>query len=169
MEIERKWLLKRIPSRVPSKVLAVSQGYISIDPEVRFRQVVGLNSDDNYITVKGDGLISREEVETKINKSDFLSLASIANKCLIHKIDYFYEIKNYLVRVSDVDDGTFIYAEIEFASEDEAKSFNDSLVRSWFSEDNYIEEITQYNYYKMKNYWNKTRILGEKFPYKSKS
>ena len=51
---------------------------------------------------------------------------------------------------SDIKVDPFIYAEIEFSSEEDAKNFKLPDFLDW-------EEVTYDENYKMKNYWNRTR------------
>lgn len=63
MEIERKIILTSLPDEVPVHHSTVEQIYISLNPEVRLRK--NLDSDVPFrLTVKGDGTLCREEIET---------------------------------------------------------------------------------------------------------
>lgn len=157
MEIERKFLLDKLPDLHHSKHIEVFQGYISTNPEIRIRSYEVLDGDDVghkdfKLTIKGDGTLSREEIETYISAEFFYKVAKFIGKPLIHK-DYRKYIHNgYTLECSIVDKGTefqFIYGEVEFDSEDAAKDYE------WpFSG---AKDVTTDAMYKMKNYWIRTR------------
>ena len=103
MEIERKFLIKQIPEGCTSfPCRQIEQAYLNTDPVVRVRR----DNDDYYLTYKGKGLLSREEYNLPLNKEAYEHLLAKA-------------------------DG-IILAEVEFASEEEAKAFNPP---AWFGED----------------------------------
>jgi hypothetical protein len=157
-EIERKWLLKEIPKGWYDYSI-IRQFYLSVNPEVRLRKKATypkvLNSKiyiDYIITVKGDGNLTRSETENHVTKlfyDDCLEL--IGDKNTIKKDYYRYFDGKHTVEISNVDNGTFIYAEVEFKSEEEA------LAYTFPYSDLVITEITDNENYKMKNYWDKTR------------
>lgn len=58
MEIERKYLLKQLPSNLDSYASKkIAQGYLCTSPVVRVRR----SNDSYYMTYKGAGLMVREE------------------------------------------------------------------------------------------------------------
>ena len=62
MEIERQFLVDELPE-LPAKYEVLRQGYVSLEPEIRIRQI---GNDRFMLTVKrGAGLV-REEWETDI-------------------------------------------------------------------------------------------------------
>lgn len=67
LEIERRFLVQfdKLPEKLPEGRL-ISQGYLSIDPVVRVR----ISGNDAWITVKGPGLIQREEFEYEVPWQD---------------------------------------------------------------------------------------------------
>ena len=72
---------------------------------------------------------------------------------MIYKDYRSYHLGRYILEVCHVDPGTpweFMYGEIEFESEEEACAFR---------KPEYLgEEVTELPCYKMKNYWNETRL-----------
>lgn len=46
MEIERKFILDKLPPLTPKKEIDVYQGYISIEPEVRIRSYEVIQGED---------------------------------------------------------------------------------------------------------------------------
>ena len=155
LEIERKFLMDGFP--VGLELLSeveIEQGYISFDPEVRIRRARDLRTEkEEYrITMKGNGDLAREEVETDIS-ADFYYDAAVFLSGRVIKKDYKkYKFGPWKLEVALVDPGTsweFYYAEIEFPTEQEARDF---VVPDFFG-----EEITYNEDYKMKNYWKRTR------------
>ena len=136
IEIERKFLIKKI-SDIPFDISGypfkrIEQGYVCTDPVIRVRQ-----SDDRYIlTIKGQGLKSREEHELPLSEESYKMLRDKSDGIIISKL-------RYLIPLSDVtdhkDDGYsaltieldifgglhqgLILAEIEFDSEELADAF----------------------------------------------
>lgn len=158
MEIERKW---RLEGKVKAelKVLEeceIFQGYINNNPEVRVRMKRYADGRETFkLTLKGDGNISREEVDFDITEDDFDTILAIGKvkRCqLIHKDYVSYEYGQYKFETSTVDAGSvseFSYAEVEFETEEGANNF---VVPSWVG-----LEVTYDEKYKMKNYWKLTR------------
>jgi CYTH domain-containing protein len=155
-EVERKFLMHEFPTGYP--IVRDSndlQGYLSINPEVRLRKSCYADGAiKRKLSVKSEGDLSREEVEWYISESTYDELYDMIDHKLITK-----EYKKYLLpdghylEVSLVDgetDHAFMYAEIEFSSEEEANNF---VLPSCLG-----KEITYDKSYKMKNYWLKTRL-----------
>lgn len=149
MEIERKWILQRVPTEFRLvRNSQIEQFYLSTNPEVRLRH----NSASNEpfrITVKGEGTLSREEIETKVSENFYNQVKKFVDKPPIKKDYSIFNCGGYPLAVSVVDDGVFIYAEVEFESEEQARNFQLPI-------DDAIE-VTENPEYKMKNYWLRTR------------
>lgn len=123
MEIERKWILKRVPTEFHLvKNSKVEQLYISINPEVRLRYNSG-SKEPFRITVKGEGTLSREEIETEISEDFYNQIKNFVGKSPITKDYSIFNCGGYPLAVSVVDNGAFIYAEVEFESEEQARNF----------------------------------------------
>ncbi len=145
MEIERKFLINDagdIPFDISNyKYRTIEQGYICTSPVIRVRR-----ADDNYIlTVKGSGMMSREEHELPLEKDTYEMLRDKCDGIIISK-------RRYLIPLSDVSDqlsqeqssltmeldifaglhSGLIIAEIEFPSEEAALSFTPP---AWLSND----------------------------------
>ena len=122
MEIERKFLVKQIPEGCTSfPCRQIEQAYLNTDPVVRVRR----DNDDYYLTYKGKGLLSREEYNLALNKEAYEHLLTKADGIILTK-------KRYMIPVPESDHHGLILAEVEFASEEEAKAFNPP---AWFGED----------------------------------
>ena len=162
VEIERQWLfdIDKMPERFCSCHKDMEQSYLNLEPEVRLRKETSksiFESDPTYwITIKGNGDLSREEINKEITKEEYEALKRIGNITedkVIRKIHWETYIDQYKLELNIVDKGTeneFCYGEIEFASEEEALAFEPL---DWFG-----EEVTYDNSYKMKNYWKRTRL-----------
>ncbi len=139
MEIERKFLVQNLPdlAHYPHKKLI--QGYISIDPVIRIRQM----EEDYFLTVKSQGHMIREEFELPITKEQYESLLCKLEYSPIEKIRYFIPLENQLIAELDVYKGPLeglTTVEVEFSSSTTANTFE---VPSWFGKD-----ITHDNRYK---------------------
>ncbi len=160
MEIERKFLVKTLPpdlSRFEAK--HITQGYISTDPVIRIRhtsvsaqkaasaaspdhQFTGsapertAPSDRYTLTVKGRGLMVREELNLPLTKEAFDRLKAKVEGRVIGKTRYLIPLdQSDLVCELDVFEGALsplVLAEVEFASEEEAAAFTPP---EWFGED----------------------------------
>lgn len=149
MEIERKWILQRVPTEFRLvRNSQIEQFYLSTNPEVRLRHNPASN-EPFRITVKGEGTLSREEIETKVSENFYNKLKEFVDKPPIKKDYSIFNCGGYPLAVSVVDDGVFIYAEVEFESEEQARNFQLPI-------DDAIE-VTENPEYKMKNYWLRTR------------
>lgn len=149
MEIERKWILQSVPTEFRLvRNSQVEQFYVSTSPEVRLRHNPASN-EPFRITIKGEGTLAREEIETKISENFYNQVKEFVNKPPIKKDYSIFNCGGYPLAVSVVDDGAFIYAEVEFESEEQARGFQLPI-------DDAVE-VTENTDYKMKNYWLRTR------------
>lgn len=125
MEIERKFLVKKIPSQycqyTPNQI---EQGYMAIEDEgntVRLRR----KGDTYFLTVKSLGTLVREERETKITKEQFEALWKSTAGRRIVKERYEIPYRDWVIEL-DVFKGKLeglIMAEVEFESVEEAMAF----------------------------------------------
>ncbi|HOQ17442.1 MAG: CYTH domain-containing protein [Epulopiscium sp.] len=143
MEIERKYLVKRLPENLHLyEKEEIIQGYISIDPIIRLRK-----SNDNYcLTIKSKGHLKREEVEFPLTKEQFESLWQKVDSNTIYKSRYNIPLENNLVAELDVYHGDLedlLTVEVEFESEKASEKFTPP---DWFGKD-----VTHDNRYKNSN------------------
>lgn len=149
MEIERKWLLDKLPDLKPVKYGLIEQSYISTEPvEVRLRKSYFDNEIFFYLTIKGEGDLAREEVEIELLAQQYEALSYFIQKSPIKKEYWVFNLDGYKLEVSNVD-GRFLYGEIEFDTLEQAEAFKMPLDRAI--------EITYNSSYKMKNYWNENK------------
>lgn len=140
MEIERKFLIKKLPDNLTSyKARKIEQAYLCIDPVVRVRR----DNDDYYLTYKSKGMIVREEYNLPLTKEAYGHLLAKADGIIITKTRYEIPEKDNLTIELDVFEGKFdglLLAEVEFASEEEALGY---VPPEWFGED--VSNSTKYH------------------------
>lgn len=149
MEIERQFLVDIIPP-LPDAFDSILQGYISLFPEIRVRCVRSAEGHEKfYLTVKrGEGLM-RAEWETEISSREFSHLI----ECL-EKGTWFIEKRRYHLPLADGHVAEyhrhsghlkgFDYVEVEFDSEEEAKSFDPPY---WFGRE--VTDDPRFSYGKL--------------------
>lgn len=132
MEIERKYLVKKLPEnldRYGSK--KIEQGYLCTDPVVRIRR-----SDENYyMTYKGKGLMVREEYNLPLTREAYEHLLPKIDGLLIAKTRYLIPLTGTLTAELDVfekDLNGLTLVEVEFDTVEEADAFTPP---EWFGED----------------------------------
>ena len=131
MEIERKFLLRRLPEGLEQyPCQRLEQAYLSTSPVVRIRR-----QDDHYIlTCKGAGLLCREEREMPLSAQAYASLLPKAEGRVIEKDRYRIPCGAYTIEL-DVFHGALsplVMAEVEFPTEAEAAAFTGP---DWFGEE----------------------------------
>lgn len=86
MEIERKWILQRVPTEFRLvRNSQVEQFYVSTSPEVRLRHNPASN-EPFRITIKGEGTLAREEIETKISENFYNQVKEFVKNLRLRKI-----------------------------------------------------------------------------------
>ena len=140
MEIERKFLIKKLPDNLTSyKARKIEQAYLCTDPVVRVRR----DNDDYYLTYKSKGMIVREEYNLPLTKEAYGHLLAKADGNIITKTRYEIPEKDNLTIELDVFEGKFdglLLAEVEFASEEEALGY---IPPEWFGVD--VSNSTKYH------------------------
>lgn len=131
MEIERKFLLKESPVNLNTyPVRHLEQGYLCTAPVVRIRR----DNDKYELTYKGKGCMIREEHNLPLTKEAYEHLREKIDGRLIAKKRYMIPFEKYTIEL-DVFEGDLaplVLAEVEFASEEEAKAF---IPPNWVGED----------------------------------
>lgn len=163
MEIERKWMVNGWPEGLLLlETYQMDQGYISVRPTVRIRREALVGGKTSLILCfKGaagaDGL-SRKEIETEIDEKLFGELEDLIGKPLIRKVRRTYQLPDgHHLEVNSVDEGlpsAFWYAEIEYASEEEARAWKPE---SADMEQYLSDECTGKPGSSMGEYWEQTR------------
>lgn len=128
-EIERKWLLDGFPNLPVANVQEMEQGYLSFEPStVRIRKNTSNGVTGYKLTIKGKGTLTRTEVEFSIQEDQYNALLPLLVAPPARKKLHLYSLPDgNTMECSLVDEGeptAFYYAEVEFASEEEANAFN---------------------------------------------
>jgi len=132
MEIERKYLVKKLPKLDNYSFADFEQSYISTNPVIRLRSI---NHRDYILTVKSKGYLSREEFELPLTEEQYVNLLLKAEGNIISKRRYFIPLENGLTAELDVyhkNLKNLFTVEVEFDTEEQAKSF---IAPDWFGED----------------------------------
>src|SRR5689334_10367994 len=137
MEIERKFLVERLPDGLGGRARRIDQGYLALDEgaEVRLRR----HGDDLWLTIKGAGGLARVEEELPLGEEQFESLWPLTEGRRIEKVRH--ELPDGIE--VDVYEGALsglVVAELEFASEEESAAFDPP---DWFG-----AEVTEDRRYK---------------------
>ena len=131
MEIERKFLLKKLPENLSSyPCRQLEQGYLSTAPVVRVRK-----DDDKYeLTYKGKGAMVREEYNLQLTEQAYEHLKQKIDGRLITKRRYMIPYGDYTIEL-DIFEGDLApltLAEVEFPSKEAADAF---VAPDWFAEE----------------------------------
>lgn len=91
IEIERKYLLKRLPENLDDyPVKIIEQGYLNTEPVVRVRR-----ANDKYIlTIKGRGLMARTEYNIELDEDSYNHLIKKSDGNIISKKRYIIPLEN---------------------------------------------------------------------------
>jgi len=153
MEIERKFLIKELPSNLTDYPCHhIEQAYLNVNPVLRVRK----EDDHYYITYKGSGMMAREESNLPLNEESYYHLRDKADGNIISKRRYLIPLahpgfkegfptppEDYSLMIElDVFDPPFaplLMAEVEFGSTEAAEAF---LAPDWFG-----EEVTYHKEY----------------------
>lgn len=129
-EIERRFIVKRLPCLRKATIVMIKQQYIEGENQIRLRSV---NNTDFYITQKkGQGLV-REEHEMKVTEQVYRALLPLATKEIVKTR---YQFPNELVvDIFQKQGAPLVIAEREFPTVEDAVVFRPL---SWLG-----REITQ--------------------------
>lgn len=132
MEIERKYLLHRLPEKLEQYPrLRIEQGYLCTAPVVRIRR----QDDTYYLTYKGSGLMIREEYNLPLTEASYAHLREKIDGILLSKTRYLLPLKGNLTAELDVFDAPYEglwLVEVEFPDQQSAEQF---VPPEWFGED----------------------------------
>lgn len=128
-EIERKWLIdkEKIPFNLNEYTpLRMKQSYISFSPTIRLR----CTNDESFVlcvkTRAERGSLGRDEFETQISQEEYENLLLKIEGNIVEKTRYCIPSENGLTMEFDIFEGSLsglAYMEIEFDSEESAKSY----------------------------------------------
>ena len=122
MEIERKFLVSRIPDALQEFPCArMEQAYISTDPLIRIRRA----GERCILTCKGRGLLSREEFELDMTPEAYERLSAKADGVRIVKDRYKIPLGDYVAELDifQAPLSPLALVEVEFPTEDAANAF----------------------------------------------
>ena len=167
MEIERKWIVKNWPQETNSLPLLkeelMRQGYITVRPTVRIREESVMGGDTDYVVCfKSSGTLARKEIEISVSEEKFRELEDLIGIPLIPKLRRTYLLPDGLhLEVNLVDEGRkteFMYAEIEYSSEEQALSWDPASVglQEYLSDD-----VTDQPTRTMGAFWILTRLKNK--------
>lgn len=132
MEIERKFLIKKLPEDLEKYPFhLIEQGYLCTAPVVRIRR----QDHDYYLTYKSKGMMVREEYNLPLTAEAYEHLREKADGNLISKKRYLIPLNGNLTVELDIFEGSLAplrLAEVEFPTEEEAKAF---IPPAWLGED----------------------------------
>ena len=132
MEIERKYLVRELPSQLDSyPCLEIEQAYLCTSPVIRIRK----ENDTYYVTCKGQGMLSREECNLTMNGETYYRLLLKAEGTIIRKQRYVIPLEDGLHTELDIFHGRhkgLQLVEVEFPNTESANSFTPP---SWFGDD----------------------------------
>lgn len=155
MEIERKFLIDRLPNLPEIASAKVWQGYLSIAPVVRIRRAEFPGGDQRFeMTVKGKGTLVRPEVNIDITCEQYNEMEGLLKHKPTFKDYHVYDLGGGLKLECSIVDGDtdhgFMYAEVEFESVEAARSFVPP---------EYVGcEVTEDPGFSMSSYWINGRI-----------
>jgi CYTH domain-containing protein len=148
MEIERKFLITEKIDLSNLKYDDITQGYITVDPEVRVRK----KGEKYYLTSKSQGNLVREEREKEISADEYNLLMQDRNGGIVEKRRYYLPYGKYIIEIDRYCShlNGLIVAEVEFETEEEANLF---APPKWFG-----PEVTYDKRFKNKNLASATEI-----------
>lgn len=157
MEIERKFLVKRLPAHLSEREhCAISQAYVCADPVIRVRRSERNGEERFILTVKGKGLGAHEEFELPLSRESYEELAAKRVGRAVEKTRYVIPLPGRggrsLTAELDIFEGEWKglrMVEVEFESEEEMAAF---VPPAWFGQD-----VTQDS-----RYYNANMALSEK-------
>lgn len=139
-EIERKFLLAKMPNIVLPEEAPINQGYLPLNTEVRVRNI----GDEYYLTIKSQGGISRQECEVRINREAYEQLWDNDTKeRRVNKTRYFIPHGEYTIELDRYHDhlDSLITLECEFKTLEEAEDF---VLPDWAGDAVEITEAVEY-------------------------
>ncbi len=131
MEIERKFLIKKLPEDLEQyEKRHLEQGYLCTGPVVRIRK----DNDRYELTYKSGGMMVRQEYNLPLDEGSYEHLKTKIDGRLIAKTRYMipYSIYTIELDVFENDLAPLLLAEVEFPSEEEANTF---VPPAWFGKD----------------------------------
>ncbi|MCL2697235.1 MAG: hypothetical protein FWE74_04035 [Oscillospiraceae bacterium] len=136
VQIERRFLIDfdDLPWGKMGTSIDILQSYISFTPEIRLRNVNGIEFTFLLRTPIEESLISRQDVEFELSREEYDELFQKISGTVIHKTRYRFKYDEVDVRIDiffgDLDG--LVFAEVLFDSVEDAEAFKPF---PWFGED----------------------------------
>lgn len=135
LEIEKTFLVKKIPNLTSLKQTKIKQGYISSPPSpLRIRQKGDAFELTKKLPLKGNDYSSNEEINILLTEYEFNKLWTQVEKSL-EKTRYCIDIGENLIAELDIFEGDLlglVFVEVEFPSQEMMESF---IPPKWFGKD----------------------------------
>ena len=143
MEIEKKYLVKTLPDNLDAyEMLDMKQAYLCGKPVVRVRSITHKDNTEYVLTVKGEGMVVREEHELSLDQDAFERLLAKHDGRILAKKRYLIPLDAKHTAELDVYFGDLsgLYTvEVEFEDSEDMRAFE---VPEWFGED--VSEVAEY-------------------------
>jgi Uncharacterized protein conserved in bacteria len=140
MEIERKYLIKELPSDIETYDFhIIEQGYLCTEPVIRIRR----QNEEYFLTHKSKGLLAREETNLPLTEDAYNHLLTKIDGIIIRKKRYLIPLPNQLMIELDKFETPYenlLLAEVEFCSIEEANAF---VAPVWFGDE--VTMLTTYH------------------------
>lgn len=170
-EIERKWILYEGQHFIHPHLQFIGDTYahqwylIATDnSQLRVTKKQSTHGDRYTLNIKQGNGLKRHEAKIEITYKEFLTLVNQLDPKTVPilKHTYGYRLSSgHVLDIALVDDDWW-YAEVEFDSEEEALKFD---IIPYFDKEVNIREVTGDPFFMMKNYWRRTRLGEEDFPW----
>ncbi len=131
MEIERKYLINKMPDNIDSYPCHyIEQAYLTREPVVRVRK----QDDEYYMTYKSKGLMVREEANLPLTREAYETLKNKAEGIVIKKKRVLIPYNCHLIELDIFDEpiAPLVMAEVEFDTVEEAEDF---VPPEWFAKE----------------------------------
>lgn len=162
-----QWILeKREEKKCPMRVRYINSIWLSVEPELRVRAYYDAKQQlEGYkICYKGNGGLKRAEADIECSEDVYnsVSTAAIHGPAHMFRGNLAIPMKAWVLKAPEatyvlrsIDYGFMYLLEIEFDTQEEAEKFvlpEDLIPHTTM-------EVTDNPRYKMKNYWNRTRVI----------
>src|SRR5690242_6940157 len=122
-EIERKFLVEQAKLPPLPEPKRLSQSYLSYNPTVRVRLEEEPQQRKGYLTIKGEGMVGRDEFEYEIAADEAAQLLKMAKNSVVSKRRYELPVKDapdlkWEVDIFEGDNAGLVVAELEMPTHD---------------------------------------------------
>ena len=162
MEIERKYLVKKIPGSLSNyEMQKITQAYLCADPVIRVRKTECNGKTEYILTVKGRGMVVREEHELALSQEKYALLLGKREGRILGKERYRIPLAGGYIAELDIYEGEYqglCTVEVEFDNEEEMLNFEPP---EWFGMDVSEEAVYKNSFLCMSesSLWQNTRYM----------